>query len=292
MHDGEVDVDRATVTRLVAGQFPQWAHLSVAPLPSAGTDNAMFRLGDQMLVRLPRIEWAAADVDREQAWLPRLAPQLPFAVPTPLAMGEPGDGYPWRWSIYTWLDGANPTVEHLDDPVGLTRDLAQFTSALQSIDRTGAPRAGRGEFLHERDAATRSAVAALDTVLDGEAVARVWSHALRAKPWEGEPVWIHGDLSPGNLLVENGRLRAVIDFGGVGVGDPACDLIVAWNLLPASARGAFHEATRVDDATWLRGAGWALSIALIQLPYYGLTNPSLAANARRVISEVLAAPIS
>jgi len=287
MHDGEIRVDPMVVARLVASQFPRWAHLSVVPIPSAGTDNSMLRLGDDMLVRLPRIEWAVADVCREQEWLPRLAPHLPFAVPTPLAMGEPEFGYPWRWSVYRWLDGANPTVDALDDPLGLARDLAHFTTALQRIDISGGPVASRGEPLHMREEATREAMGALTDVVDAGAVGRAWDDALRAPAWDGEPVWIHGDLAAGNLLLVDGRLSAVIDFGGVGVGDPACDLAVAWSLLPRSARGVFRKATGANEATWRRGAGWALSIALIQLPYYAQTNPSLAASAQHVIHEVL-----
>ena len=199
MHDGEIRVDPMVVARLVASQFPRWAHLSVVPIPSAGTDNSMLRLGDDMLVRLPRIDWAVADVCREQEWLPRLAPHLPFAVPTPLAMGEPEFGYPWRWSVYRWLNGANPTVDALDDPLGLARDLAHFTTALQRIDISGGPVASRGEPLHMREEATREAMGALTDVVDAGAVGRAWDDALRAPAWDGEPVWIHGDLAAGNL---------------------------------------------------------------------------------------------
>jgi aminoglycoside phosphotransferase (APT) family kinase protein len=288
MHEGEVVVDAGLVRRLVAAQFPQWAGQSVARVPSAGTDNAMFRLGDEMLVRLPRIDWAVDDVGREQLWLPRLAPHLPFRVPTPLALGEPGEGYPWTWSVYDWLDGVNPTVGEPDDPLGLAVQLAQFTGALQRVDTGGAPRASRGEPLQERDEQTRAAVAELSGAVDTVAVLSAWDRALEAAAWAGEPVWVHGDLSPGNLLLVGGRLSAVIDFGGVGVGDPACDLIVGWNLLPPDARFAFREATGADDDTWARGRGWALSVALIQLPYYAETNVSLAGNARYVVAQVLA----
>jgi aminoglycoside phosphotransferase (APT) family kinase protein len=176
----------------------------------------------------------------------------------------------------------------LSQPDLLATDLAGFVTALHAIDPTGGPEAGRGVPLSERDAPTRQAIKALEGIIDATAVTAAWTAALQVPTWTGSPVWIHGDLAPGNVLVVDGRLSAVIDFGCLGVGEPACDLIVAWNLLPASARGVYRAALGVDDPTWFRGRGWALSIALIQLPYYRETNPELAASARHVIAEVLA----
>ena len=288
MHVDEIDTDACLVARLLAGQFPQWADLSIEPVPSAGTDNALYRLGEDLAVRLPRIPGAVDDVTKEHRWLPRLAPLLPVAIPVPLVKGEPAEGYPWRWSVYRWLDGENPAVDSLTDPDRLATELPQFVTALHGVDATGGPPAGRGVPLKERDAATRAAIDALGAMIDTAAATAAWERALQAPTWPGPPVWIHGDLSPGNLLMVGGRLSAVIDFGALGVGDPACDLIVAWNLLPADARDVFRAALRVDDATWERGRGWALSIALIALPYYQHTNPVLAANARHVIGEILA----
>ncbi|HEY2947872.1 MAG TPA: aminoglycoside phosphotransferase family protein [Micromonosporaceae bacterium] len=288
MHADEVATDLRLVRRLLTHQFPQWADLPLAPVPSAGTDNALYRLGDDLAVRLPRIHWAVDEVAKEHHWLPTLAPLLPVAIPQPLGMGEPAEGYPWPWSVYRWLDGENPATGGIPDPDSLASQLAQFVSALHRIDPVGGPPAGRGVPLHERDAPTRAAIDALGESVDTGAVTAAWDAALRAPAWPGPPVWIHGDLSPGNLLCIDGRLSAVIDFAGAGVGDPACDMIVAWNLLPAEARSVFRATVRVDDATWERGRGWALSIALIQLPYYHRTNPALAANSRHVIREVLA----
>jgi aminoglycoside phosphotransferase (APT) family kinase protein len=288
MHVDEVDTDASLVRGLLAAQFPQWADLPIEPVASAGTDNAIYRLGDDKTVRLPRIQWATGQVEKEQQWLPKLAPLLPVAIPVPLGKGEPADGYPWRWSIYRWLNGENPAVNRLDDPGSLATKLAQFVAALHRIDPSGGPSAGRGVPLEERDGPTRTAIDALRGIVDTAAVTAAWDIALRAPAWPGPPVWLHGDLSPGNLLSVDGRLSAVIDFGCLGVGDPACDLIVAWNLLPAETRNVFRAALRVDDATWERGRGWALSIALIQLPYYQSTNPVLAAGARHTIGEVLA----
>jgi aminoglycoside phosphotransferase (APT) family kinase protein len=287
MHADEVETDVHLVRRLLAAQFPHWAELPIAPVESAGTDNALYRLGDDMAVRLPRIHWATGQVDKEQRWLPKLAPLLPVAIPVPLGRGEPGEGYPWSWSVYGWLEGENPSVDRLADPQQLAADLAAFIAALQRLDLADGPQAGRGVPLARRDTDTRTAIEALHGTVDTDAVTAVWEAALRAPEWTGAPVWLHSDLAPGNLLIIDGRLSGVIDFAGVGVGDPAGDLPVAWNLLPAEARNVFRAALGVDDATWERGRGWALSIALIQLPYYRDTNPALAAGARHTIAEVL-----
>jgi aminoglycoside phosphotransferase (APT) family kinase protein len=293
MHDDEVHTDVALVRRLLGAQYPEWADLPIAPVASAGTDNALYRLGDDMAVRLPRIQWAVKLVEKEYEWLPRLAPLLPLAVPVPLAKGHPGEGYPWPWSVCRWVEGENPTVDRVPDPPAFATTLAHFVAVLHGIDPDGGPPAGeqnffRGVPLAERDAWTRPSIESLRGTVDTDVVTAAWDAALAIPPWAGSSVWIHGDLSPGNLLCVDGRLRAVIDFGGLGVGDPACDVVVAWNLLPADARDVFRSAVPIDDATWARGRGWALSIALIQLPYYRDTNPALAANSRHVIDQVLA----
>ena len=296
MHADEVEIDVALAGRLLATQFPQWATLPLAPVRSAGTDNAIFRLGDALAVRLPRIHWAIDQVDKECQWLPRLAPFLPLTIPVPLAKGGPGEGYPWHWYIYRWLEGENATLDCLADLRQAAVDLAQFIAALQRIDSTEGPppgphNFGRGVPLARRDVATRAAIAALeerDDILDTDAVTTAWETALQAPLWHGPPVWIHGDLQYGNLLSIQGRLSAVIDFGGLGVGDPAAELIVAWNLLTAETRTVFREALAVEDATWARGRGWALSVALIALPYYWHTSPVIVASARHTIAEILA----
>lgn len=288
MHSDEVDTDVARVGRLLAAQFPQWADLPIEPVHSAGTDNAIYRLGDDMAVRLPRIHWASGQVDKEHYWLPRLAPLLPLAIPVPLAMGTPCEGYPWSWSVYRWLKGESATVERIADPCQAATELARFIAALQQIDPTGGPTSGRGVPLALRDAPTREAIAALGGVIDTDAVIMAWEAAIQAPEWDRAPVWFHGDLLPGNLLVEQGRLSAVIDFGGLGVGDPACDLMIAWGLFSAQSRAVFRAALAVDDATWARGRGHALSQALIFIPYYLNTNPVGVSNARRTIDEVLA----
>jgi Predicted aminoglycoside phosphotransferase len=280
MHDDELETDASLVGRLLAAQFPHWADLPIEPVQSSGTDNAIYRLGDDMAVRLPRIHWATGQPELEHEWLPRLAPHLSLAIPVPLAQGAPGEGYPWQWSIHRWLGGETATLERIADPDSFAEELAEFVTALQRIDAKDGPPAGRGVPLAMRDAPTRAAIEELHGMVDTDAMTAMWDAALRIPEWNGPDVWIHGDLAPGNLLVVDGRLSAVIDFGCLGVGDPACDAIVAWNLLTAETRNAYRAALRVDDDTWDRGRGWALSVALIQLPYYDSRSPVLAAGAR------------
>lgn len=291
MHPGLHSLDDDLVRRLVAGQFPRWAGLLVERFPSGGTVNAMYRLGDDMVVRLPLVKGGAEDVSMEQEWLPRLAPRLATAIPEVLGAGEPAEGYPWRWSVYRWLAGENPEAGALSEPVLLAKDLAGFVAEMRSITLPGAPAAYRGGPLASLDASTRAAIEELRGIpeegVDCDAVAALWEDALRSPGWDGPPVWLHADLMPGNLLVDGGRLTSVIDFGCMGVGDPACDLFPAWNLLPADARDVFREALGVDDATWRRGRGRTLSQALIALPYYRRTNPAMAHNARHVIRAAL-----
>ncbi|MFI2760374.1 aminoglycoside phosphotransferase family protein [Streptomyces echinatus] len=287
MHADELDLDAPLVQRLVARRFPRWAALPVRRLASSGTENAMFRLGADLVVRLPRRPAAVPDVTRERHVLARLAPLLPVAVPEPLGVGGPDEDFPWPWAVYRWLEGRNPVAGAVADPERLAGDLGAFVRALRRIPRQDGPPGHRAGPLRDRDAPTRAAIAELAGQVDTDAVTACWEQALRAPEHTG-PVWAHGDLSPGNVLVEDGRLSAVIDFGTAGVGDRAVDLIVAWNLLPATARDSFRAAVGADDAEWARGRGWALSISLIQLPYYRHTNPALAENSRHVIAEILA----
>ncbi len=288
MHADEVDTDVALVAQLLQAQFPQWANLRIEPVASAGTDNALYRLGDDMVVRLPRIKKAEKHIDKEHHWLPRLSPLLPVAIPRPIAKGQPIDGYPYHWSVYSWLDGETPAAGDIANPEQLAKELGEFVAALHRVGLPDGPAARRGAPLVVQDEPARAAITELHGLIDTDAATAIWDADLQAPAWTGQPVWVHGDLMPMNLLVRDGHLSAVIDFGGLGIGDPACDLIVAWNFLPASVRHIFREVVGVDDATWQRGRGWAFSMALIQLPYYKDTNPVMAANARFVIGEVLA----
>jgi aminoglycoside phosphotransferase (APT) family kinase protein len=288
MHTDEVDIDARLVRRLVAGRFPQWAGLPLRRLASSGTENAMFRLGADKVVRLPRHPRAVEAVEHELRWLPRLGPRLPVAAPVPLGRGEPGADFPWPWSVYGWLDGCNPVPGALGAPELLARDLASYVGALRRVDASDGPAGHRGVPLAARDRSVREALALLTGRVDTAAVARRWEEALGAPEHSGPPVWAHGDLMAGNLLVTGGRLSAVIDYGTVGTGDPAVDLISAWCVLPAAVRGLFREAVGAGDAEWARGRGWALSIAVVALPYYWETNPPVAENSRHVIAEILA----
>ena len=292
--------------RLIADQFPPWAHKTVTRVNSSGTDNAMYRLGDDLAVRMPRVEWAAKYVDREHAWMAVLEPHLTVPIPTPLAQGTPAYGYPWNWNVCPWLPGQTPTSNHLHDPTNhaeaaqLATDLARFVDALHDIDHAAqpdAPRAWRGAPLRTRNAPTLEAIAALQTInqqrpdlgtIDTDTVTTVWRAALASPEYDGPPVWLHADLAPGNLLCNYGQLSAVIDFGLMGTGDPAVDYIVAWNLLPPHAREVFKRESKVDDNTWARARGWALSMSLIVIPYYLDTNPTLVAISRHVITQILA----
>jgi aminoglycoside phosphotransferase (APT) family kinase protein len=294
MHADEVDTDVSLVGRLLAEQFRQWADLPIEPVRPSGTDNAIYRLGTDLVARLPRIQRATETLGKEYRWLPRLAPDLPLPVPVPLAMGEPAEGYPFEWSVFNWLPGEAASVEGIADLGQAATDLAQFVAALQRVDPTDGPPPGkhnsfRGLPLASRDESTRAAITSLGGTIDVGAVTAAWEAALRAPEWRRAPVWIHGDLDARNLLVEQGRLSAVIDFGCLGVGDPACDVMVAWKVLSADTRDIFRAALSVDEATWARGRGWALSQGLIALAYYTLeTNAVLVREAQRWMAEVLA----
>ena len=292
MHSEEVDTSAELVRRLVQAQFPHWAGLPVEPVLSAGTDNALFRLGDEMSVRLPRVPWAVGQVDKVKAWLPRLAPTLPLATPVLIAQGQPGEGYPWEWAIFRWIPGQSAKFERLDNPVGAAKTLAGFLNALQRIDPTGGPPAHannlRGTPLAGRDKETRLAIHAMAGLLDPSLALRAWKNALLAPAYARPPVWIHGDMLPGNILVEDGQIRAVIDWSGVAVGDPACDLMIAWGLFSGKSREAFRNALEIDEGTWQRGRGHALSQAVIFIPYYLQTNPLGVAYAQHQLQEVLA----
>ena len=289
MHADEVETDVALVRRLLAGQFPQWADLPITLVDSYGTDHDIYRLGTDLSARLPRIGWATRQAASEAELLPRLAPHLPLAVPVPLAMGHPAEGYPYDWSVYAWLpgDNANGTIEDLEQAAV---DLAAFITALRGIDTSGAhertPHA-RGAPLAELDEFVRRSIVQLGERIDGASVLRLWQESLDAPVWNGPDLWLHGDLLPGNLLVVDGRLSAVIDFGGLNVGDPACDLQPAWNVFEGDSRRRFLDELNVDEASWLRGRGWTIYQAVSGLAYYWDTNPGMVRQTGHALAQVL-----
>jgi aminoglycoside phosphotransferase (APT) family kinase protein len=287
MHEEQVDVRPQRLRRLLAAQLPELADLPIERVPSSGTDNTIYRLGQELVVRLPLIEWAVRQVALEHEWLPRLRGHVPVELPQPLAMGAPGEGYPWPWSVYRWLEGANPAPEDGLDQGALAVELAGFLRALRSIDPTDVPRSSRGGPLRLSEEAIRGAIARVHDQLDTEVLTAVLDDALAAPRWDGPWVPVHADLSGGNLLLRAGRLHAVIDFSCFGLGDPANDIDVAWELFDEDHRATYRQALEVDDATWRRARGWAVR-SVIGLPYYEHTNPGIVARARRRLDNVIA----
>jgi aminoglycoside phosphotransferase (APT) family kinase protein len=296
--DGRSGIDAALVRRLVRSQFPEWGDLPIVPVEVDGWDNRTFHLGDQMSVRLPTAAGYAPSVEKEQRFLPFLAPQLPLPVPVPLAKGVPGEGYPYHWSVNRWLPGEAATFDRISDLTAFAASLAQFLTALQGVDASAGPPAGahsffRGGALTTYDDETRRSIALLADRMDGgariqtERALAVWEAALSTE-WSRDPVWFHGDVAAGNLLVEDGRLVAVIDFGTSGVGDPACDLVIAWTMFSGPSRETFRRALPLDAGAWARARGWSLWKALITLAANIDTDPVAAAAPRQEIDEVIA----
>jgi aminoglycoside phosphotransferase (APT) family kinase protein len=285
-------IDAALARRLVDSQFPQWAGLPITPVELDGWDNRTFRLGAELSLRLPTGDWYAQQVAKEQRWLPRLAPHLPLPIPAPVAHGEPGCGFPWAWSVYRWIDGEIAARARIVDLPGFATSLAGFLNALRRVDATGGPAPGehnfhRGGPLAVYAAEALEAIDALAAEIPRDAVLRAWEDAMSTS-WDRDPVWVHGDVASGNLLVRGGALAAVLDFGSSGVGDPACDVVIAWTFLDDAGRERFRAALDADAATWSRGRGWALWKASISLVGQLEEGSPDAARSRRDIDRVLA----
>lgn len=290
LHSDEVDVDEVVVRRLLAAQAPQWAELPIQLVEPAGTDNVMVRLGEELVLRLPRIESAAAGLEKEQRIVPRLAPHLPVAVPVPVVSGVPDAHYPWPWSVSPWLPGRSATPRSADARVAV--QIAEVVVALRAVDTFGLTVDGslhsyRGDPLALRDEDTREAIEQCRGLLDTSRVTSAWDRAVDVQDHAGPPVWVHNDLQPGNLLLDRGGLSAVLDWGLLALGDPALDCLAAWSLLNAETRPAFRSRVQVDDTTWARGRGWALSIALVALPYYVHTDSQITAWAQHTITQTV-----
>ncbi|CAM3472474.1 Aminoglycoside phosphotransferase domain-containing protein [Deinococcus saxicola] len=292
MHADEIHTAAELVQRLLAGQFPQWAGLPVRRVKSFGTDNALYRLGEEMMVRLPRIGWAVGQVEKELEWLPKLAPHLPLRVPEPLALGQPGEGYPYTWGVYRWVPGEMLSLSEMAARPELAKQLANFVLALRRCDQTDAPGAEKpATDLQQLDPHVRASIEAsaelLDTATRGQ-IAALWDDAMQLPGWTDTPVWVHGDLHSSNLLWDSERLTTVLDFASLELSDPAVDLMAAWNALRAEGRRIYHEMLQPDDATWKRGRARALAKALLALPYYQHTNPEIMERSWHTLGEVLA----
>jgi aminoglycoside phosphotransferase (APT) family kinase protein len=284
-------IDASLARRLIDSQFPQWSHLPIAAVEADGWDNRTFRLGSELTVRLPSGPWYALQVDKEQRWLPVLAPRLPLPIPRPVARGEPGAGFPYPWSVYRWLDGEPASRARIDDLPAFASALAGFLNALRAVDATDGPAPGQHNFFRGGPLSTYAhetlrAIEILGDEVPAEAVRRVWEDAM-STTWDRAPVWLHGDVATGNLLVRDGRLAAILDFGSSGVGDPACDTVIAWTFLSGAGRARFRRELDVDAATWSRGRGWALWKALITLVGHLERNSPDAALARRDVEQIL-----
>lgn len=285
-----IALQTALVQALLEAQCPAWADLPILPIASTGTDNAIFRVGPSLVARFPKADWAAEQPSRENHWLPHLTAKLPLEIPEPLVLGLPGFGYPWHWSVHNWIPGSSAARSELDNADAAER-LARFVSATRAIVSLGGPASGRdngqrGVPLIERDDGVRRALKQLQDEPGMEAAEAAWNDALRAPSWSEKPAWLHGDLQTSNLIVRNGRLVAVIDFGLMAVGDPACDLMAAWTCFTPVSRAIFLSATGASEADVRRGRGWAVSIALIALAYYRDRNPAMAEMSRSTLAEV------
>lgn len=290
MHEDEVTIADDAVRRLLAAQLPEWADLPVRRLPPVGTDNQLFRLGDELAVRMPRIHWAADSAVWEHTWLPRLAPYVPVTVPAPLALGEPGEGYPWHWTVVPWVEGATPTAESFD-PTEWAESLGHVVRTVREAPAMGAPPVteGRGGPLEALDEWVRTWTARADpSEVDPDAVLAVWEDALDAPGWDGDPCWFHGDLHEGNLLVRDGHLAAVIDWGTAGRGDPAIELNAMWGYLPAEVADAYRAAVGLDEAAYRRARGYALAPNISGWTYYRTTSPQMSAESLATVRRLVA----
>lgn len=290
-HTNKTHIDIPLIQKLITTQFPQWAHLPIKAVEPGGWDNRTFRLGEHMSIRLPSAEEYASKIEKEYYWLPKLAPLLPLLVPTPIALGKPTQEFPFPWSIYQWIDGETASINNVPDLCQCAANLAQFLLALQKINPTGGPLAGphnfyRGGDLKIYDTETQQAIKKLEYHIDTNTIKKIWNNAISSS-WQKPPVWVHGDIAPTNLLVNKGKLIAIIDFGGLGIGDPACDYAIAWTFFTKESRDTFRKALAVDDATWERARGWALWKALIIYAQLPGTNHLEIGKSQQIINEII-----
>jgi aminoglycoside phosphotransferase (APT) family kinase protein len=279
------------VVKLINEQFPEWSDLDIKPVKFSGNDNRTFHLGDHMSVRLPSAESYVPQVEKEQIWLPVLAKELTLPVSKPLTKGDPSKDYPWPWSINKWLEGETLTQKNISDLNQFARDLGTFLIELQSIDASGGPLAGkhnffRGGTIAVYDEESRYAIENNKDTFNEHLLKEIWELALDSK-WNSDPVWVHGDIAPGNLLVKAGRLCAVIDFGILGVGDPSCDAAMAWTFFDDNSRKIFKNVLNMDEETWNRARGWALWKALITYNDNKNNNKAIAEESCKIINRIV-----
>src|SRR3990167_181520 len=293
MKQNKFDVSVSLIKNLIFEQFSQWKNLPIKEVEVQGWDNRTFRLGSEMLIRMPSAECYAVKVEKEQKWLPILAKHLSIKIPEPIAMGKPSKDYPWNWSIYKWIEGksANTLNVNEKDLENIAKQVDQFLNELHKIDTAGAPSPGKHNFyrggdLSVYDKETRSAIEKLKTFISAENVLKVWEKAL-GSAWNKNPIWIHGDLSAGNILIQNNRLVGIIDFGGTAVGDPACDLVIAWTFLKNKSRKIFKANVNLDNDTWTRARGWALWKAVITLDSLKYKTSLEAFEQKNIIEEII-----
>lgn len=290
MNAKQVLIDKSLVHH-VSTQFPEWKNLTITPVEPGGWDNRTFRLGKNMLVRMSSAKRYEYGIQKEQKWLPKLAPHLPLLIPYPIALGKPDLAYPYEWSIYRWIEGETAEKGPISNYANFAISLAQFLIALQNIDSTNGPMAGahnfyRGGSLRVYDSEMRQAITLLKGKIDKKTVIEIWESAL-ATSWNQSPVWVHGDISPGNLLVKNGQLYAIIDFGGLAIGDPACDLGITWTFFTGESREIFRKTFSFDSETWARGRAWTLWKALIIASGLSQTNNLEGKKCWQIINEIL-----
>jgi aminoglycoside phosphotransferase (APT) family kinase protein len=288
MHADEIDISFDLIKDLLFKQFPKWSHLPLKLMRPEGTDNAMYRLGNDKLIRLPRKESSSFSIEKELTWLPKLGVHLPLSIPNIIAKGVSDKNYPFTWLILEWLDGSSPDKENMVDEHKAAANLASFVKSMQKIKFDGAPNCRRGKPLSTCDDEVKRSIPLLNGFYKIELLKNLWELALKTPQWKKDPVWVHGDLHAGNLLAKDKKIIGVIDFGLAGIGDPACDMMIAWTFLNKKSRKIFHSIVQPDKDTWNRGRGWALFLGIVGYPYYRLSNPIFAHIAKRALDEVVA----
>jgi aminoglycoside phosphotransferase (APT) family kinase protein len=289
----EVNITVELVRRLIDSQFPQWSQLPITPVAESGWDNRTFHLGDELSIRLPSAQEYHEQVEKEQKWLPKIAPHLPLPISQPIAQGVPTEEFPWNWSIYKWLEGVSANQLSFSDNAleTIAVQLAQFLAALHQYDPDEGPIPGlhnwwRGAHPSVYDLETQSLINELKEFIDPDKATLLWNRAI-SSTWQHDPVWVHGDVASGNILIKDDKISAIIDFGCMGVGDPACDLTIAWTFFKGNSRKLFKENLPLDEETWARARGWALWKALYQMSQLKEKSGAAFAKQQRIIKDVM-----